>query len=107
MLEQLYAPLFHRAAAGITRRRSLRALGGAALTATTFALPDRAAARNKKKKKGKTCQDRERQRCAIDADACHDTTLRTCTTPGGCLYTLVCCDECTATGFLTCALGGT
>ena len=41
------------------------------------------------------------------AEACHDTTLRTCTVIGGCLYTLVCCDECTATGFLTCALGGT
>jgi hypothetical protein len=105
MLDQIYGRLFQRPAAGITRRRSVRALGGAALAATTFALPERATAR--KKKKGKTCQDRERQRCAIDAEACHDTTLRTCTVIGGCLYTLVCCDECTATGFLTCALGGT
>lgn len=105
MLDQLYARLFPRAAAGITRRRSLRALGGAALAASIIARPGRATAR--KKKKGKTCQDRERQRCAIDADACHDTTLRTCTAIEGCLYTLVCCEECTATGFYTCVLGGT
>ena len=105
MLEQLYERLFHGAAAGITRRSSLRALGGAALTASIIARPDRAAAR--KKKKGKTCQDREQKRCAIDAEACHDTTLRTCTAIDRCLYTLVCCEECTATGFFTCALGGT
>jgi hypothetical protein len=100
--DTIHDRLFQRATAAVTRRSSLRALGGAALAATTVALPDRVAAR--KKRKGKTCQDRERQRCANDADACKATALGNCPVQGTCGYALICCEECTATGFYRCAL---
>jgi hypothetical protein len=90
-----------RAASQITRRHSLLTLGGAALSATAIAQPERATAR---KKKGKDCQKKERQRCANDAEACRLTVLLSCGQPGACGEAARCCDECTAAGFAACAL---
>ena len=114
MPELMHERLLQRTAAAVTRRRSLRALGGAALAAPTVALPDRAAARNRKKKrkrkgkgtvKGPTCEARELQRCTLDAEACKATALAECPAPGTCGFALSCCETCDATGFLACLLG--
>jgi hypothetical protein len=93
--------LTRRAASQVTRRHSLLTLGGAALSATAIAQPEPASAR---KKKGKDCGKKEQQRCARDAEACRLTVLLNCTQPGECGEAARCCDECTATGFATCAL---
>jgi hypothetical protein len=87
-----------RAAAGISRRSSLLTLGGAALAAT-LAGPQLGVA---KKKKGKDCKKKEKQRCTNDAAACRTTILINCEDPAGCPEFLPCCDECSANGFLTC-----
>lgn len=109
MLDQLLGRLVSQPAPACTRRTSLRALGSAALAAFALALPNNVTARKhrkrKKQKRGDSCGDRERQRCVVDAEACHATVLRTCAETGGCGYALFCCDQCTATGFITCALG--
>lgn len=110
MLDQLLMRLTRPSTLSSPRQHSRRALGLAALAGTTLALPIEATAkkyrRRRKKSSGNSCGDRERQRCAIDAGACRETVLRTCATGGGCGYALFCCDQCTATGFITCALGG-
>ena len=108
MLEQITARLLPQSADGITRRNSLRAIGSAALGASAVVTPARVGARKnrrRRKQKGQSCADRERQRCAIDAAACRDTALRTCETAIECGYALTCCEECTATGFLLCIFG--
>jgi hypothetical protein len=105
MLDQIAQKLFRWPDSNPTRRHTRRALGGAALAAGTIAVPLRASARNRKKK-GKSCNAREEERCALDAKACRDVVFRSCVTPGGCAYALICCDQCSATGLLRCALGG-
>jgi hypothetical protein len=102
----IHARLAPRAAV-VTRRGSLCALGSAALTAMIGALPDRAAGKKKRKGKGTSCQERERQRCTSDVDACKATVLAYCPEQGTCDDSLICCEACTATGFLRCFLGGT
>jgi hypothetical protein len=93
--------IMRRAARQVTRRTSLLTLGGAAIAATTIAQPERASAR---KKKGKDCGKKERQRCANDIEACRLTVLLNCGQPGGCSDAARCCEACTAAGFATCAL---
>jgi hypothetical protein len=91
-----------RAAEGISRRRSLLTLGGAALAAT-IATPKLSEA---KKKKGKDCKKKEKQRCSKDAAACKATIQPLCDPgdPATCLILQNCCEECSANGFLTCLI---
>lgn len=88
----------HRALEGISRRRSLLTLGGAAIGAT-IARPSAIEA----KKKG-TCRKKEQQRCTNDAAACRATVLVVCQPPDSdrCLALQDCCDSCSANGFATC-----
>lgn len=97
-----FTHLTRRAAAEMTRRHSLRALGGAALAATVIRQPQRTTAR---RKRGKTCQQREQQRCQQDFAACLNVVLLNCPTPGACGASLACCETCSATGFIACAVG--
>jgi hypothetical protein len=88
-----------RAAAGMSRRRSLLTLGGAALTAT-IAGPSVSEA---KKKSGNKCKKKEKQRCSADAAACKTTVDAVCElTPEVCAAVAACCDTCSASGFFTC-----
>ena len=94
--------LTRRAASQVTRRHSLLTLGGAALSATAIAQPERASAR---KKKGKDCGKKERQRCNADAETCRSLILAQCELdPAGCQALAACCDTCSADGLLRCAL---
>jgi hypothetical protein len=84
-----------------TRRKSLLAMGmavlaaGAANTGVTEA----------KKKKGKDCKKKEKQRCSKDAAACRPQVAAICQLePAECLAAQNCCDECSANGVLTCIL---
>ena len=90
----------HRAVRQVSRRRSLLSLGSAALTVTAMAQPEHAAG----KKKGSSCQKKESQRCAKDAEACRLTVALNCVVPGGCEEGIRCCAECSATGFFDCAV---
>jgi hypothetical protein len=91
-------------AEGISRRSSLRTLGGAALAAT-MASPDVGAAK-KKKKNGDKGKDKEKKRCSKDAAACKDTIQPLCdpADPATCLIIQNCCEECSANGFLECLI---
>lgn len=86
------------AAVAISRRRSLRTLGGAALAAA-MANP---AASEAKKKVRKDCQKKEKQRCNKDAAACRNTLLATCGGTPDCVALQACCTTCSANGFLSC-----
>ena len=88
----------HRALEGISRRRSLLTLGGAAV-GVTIAKPTIGEA----KKKG-TFKKKEQQRCSNDAAACRATVLVVCQPPDSdrCLALQDCCDTCSANGFATC-----
>jgi hypothetical protein len=90
------------AAAGVSRRRSLLTLGGAALAAGVT----NAGVSEAKKKKGKDCKKKEKQRCTNDAAACKTSIQPLCDPgdPAGCLQAQACCEECSADGFLTCLL---
>lgn len=92
------------AADAASRRNALLALGGAVLAASLVA-PEAGVA---KKKKGKDCKKKEKQRCSNDAAACKPTLLSICMlTPQECALAAACCDECSANGFLTCLLAVT
>jgi hypothetical protein len=93
--------LSRRAAAGISRRRSLVALGGAAL-GTALTRPGAAEA----KKKGKKCKNKEKKRCSNDVAACKVAARAfRCPSmdPAGCDALQACCDSCSANGFVICA----
>lgn len=92
------------AAEGISRRRSLLTLGGAAVAAT-IARPSASDA----KKKGNKCKKKEQQRCKNDAAACKTTVLALCDPPGTpeCIVLQNCCDSCSASGFITCLAAAT
>jgi hypothetical protein len=101
MSTQMFDALARRAAAGLSRRRSLFTLGGAALAAT-IAIPELGQA---KKKKGKDCKKKEKQRCNNDAADCISTLQATGDCDAVCLALLTpCCEECSANGFLICFL---
>lgn len=91
-----------RRAAGLSRRGSLLTLGGAALAAG-LAVP-RLGDAKKKKKKGKDCKKKEQQRCNNDISACETTVLINCQDPEGCPEALLCCQSCSASGFLSCLI---
>lgn len=87
------------AATRLSRRSSLLTLGGAALAAplATQRLGEA------KKKKGKDCKKKEKQRCNNDAAACLDTLTLACEGDPECVAQFgVCCDACSASGFLAC-----
>ncbi|MDQ2652253.1 MAG: hypothetical protein M3Z20_04325 [Chloroflexota bacterium] len=89
---------------GVSRRKSLLALGMAVLAANA-ANTDVTEA---KKKKGKTCKKKEKQRCRKDAATCKPQVAAICGLgPAQCLAAQNCCDECAANGFLTCLIGVT
>ena len=96
---QSFDAVARRAAEGISRRRSLLTLGGAA-AATMIARPSASEARNK----GKKCKNKEKQRCANDAAACKTTILPLCDSPGSadCIVQQNCCDTCAASEFIAC-----
>lgn len=89
-----------QAFAAVTRRTSLLTLGGAGLAAS-LAMPQLGDA---KKKKGKDCKKKEKQRCSSDAAACKQTVAIACQDPAGCFEESLCCEECSASGFLTCLI---
>ena len=93
-----FVTVTHRPVEGISRRRSLLTLGGAAV-GVTLARP----AVSEAKKKG-TCKKKEQQRCNIDAAACRVTVLAECLPPDSaqCIALQDCCDTCSANGFMTC-----
>jgi hypothetical protein len=93
------------AAAGVSRRGSLLTLGGAALAAGVT----NAGVSEAKKKKGKVCKKKEKQRCNNDAAACKTTLQPLCDPgdPAACLQAQACCEECSADGILTCLLAAT
>jgi hypothetical protein len=82
-----------------SRRKSVLALGMAVLAAKAVR-PGVIQA----KKKGKNCAKKEQQRCSNDALACKSSLATTCqqVDPARCVALLGCCDQCSATGFLTC-----
>jgi hypothetical protein len=93
-----------RRVAGLSRRRSLLSLGGAALAATVTS--PRLSAAKKKNKKGADCKQKEKQRCSKDAAACKATITPLCSpdNPAACLAVQACCEECSANGLVTCFL---
>ncbi len=102
--------LAHRAAR-FSRRRSLLTLGGAVIAATTATVEPGFAKKNKKngrKGNGGDCKKREQQRCSSDATACKATVQLLCNVDNPdvelCLLLQTCCEECSAGGFLTCAV---
>lgn len=105
MNSRAFETLTRLTAEGISRRSSLLTLGGAALAAT-MATPDVGQAKNKKKKNGDKCKDKEKNRCNNDAEACKDTVQPLCdpADPATCLILQNCCEECSANGFLECLI---
>jgi hypothetical protein len=89
-----------RHAAGVSRRSSVLTLGGAALAAA-IATPELSHA---KKKKGKDCKKKEKQRCSNDIEACETTINLSCNDPAGCPEALLCCQSCSAEGFFECLI---
>jgi hypothetical protein len=100
MRTQAFDAITRRAATGVSRRGSLLTLGGAALAAT-LAGPQLGVA---KKKKGKDCKKKEKQRCNNDIAACRSTVLINCEEPDGCPEALLCCEDCSASGLLACII---
>jgi hypothetical protein len=103
----LNLPIFTTLKPGATepiRQHSRRALGGAALATTALAVPGRAA---DKKKRGKVCQAKEQERCRRDFEDCRVTVLANCRVPGACGQAVVCCETCSAAGFMECAVVST
>jgi ribonuclease HI len=94
--------LSRRAVAGISRRRSLVALGGAALGAA-LTRPGAGEA----KKKGNKCKDKEKKRCSNDVASCK-AAIQALQCPkvdaSLCAALQACCDSCSANGFLVCLL---
>jgi hypothetical protein len=101
MRTEVFQSITRRAATGVSRRHSLRALGSAALAAV-LASPQLGNA----KKKGKDCKQKEKQRCNRDRAACRFTVFTSCENPAGCGAALFCCETCSAKGFLACAVAG-
>lgn len=84
-----------------SRRKSLLALGMAVLAAgaTTAGVTEA-------KKKGKSCKQKQKQRCSNDAAACKPQVAAICQlSPAQCLAAQNCCDQCSANGVLTCIVG--
>lgn len=100
MRTQASHPLARQAVAALSRRASLLTLGGAALLASASNVNPSGA----RKKRGAGCKKKEQQRCANDVDRCRTTVLLNCGEPGGCFAAALCCEECTARRFLTCAI---
>jgi hypothetical protein len=102
MSTSAFETLTRQAADAVSRRSSLLTLGGAAVAAgvTNTGVSDA------KKKKGKDCKKKEKQRCNNDAAACKATIQPLCDPgdPASCLEAQACCEECSADGFLTCLL---
>jgi hypothetical protein len=91
------------AAERASRRKSILAVGMAVLAAGAA----NAGVTEAKKKKGKDCKKKEKQRCANDAAACKPVVAAECgmADPAECLALQNCCDQCSANGFLTCLIG--
>jgi hypothetical protein len=112
LLDQITHGLCRRSEDNVAPQQTRRALGSAALAASIIvgAIPattrNRRNKRNTQEKRSKSGGAREEERCALDANACRGVVFRTFVTPGGCAYSLVCCDRCNAPGLLTCALSG-
>jgi hypothetical protein len=103
----LRLPIFTTLKRGATepvRQHSRRALGGAALATAALAGPGRVAG---KKKQGKVCQTKEQERCRRDFEDCRVTVLANCRVPGSCGPAVVCCETCSAAGFMECAVVST
>src|SRR5690348_5570381 len=100
----LCLPIFttlKRSAAEPVRQHSRRALGGAALATAAAAGHGRVFG---KKQQGKVCQAKERERCRRDFEDCRVTVLANCRVPGVCGQAVVCCETCSAAGFMECAV---
>jgi hypothetical protein len=101
MNSQVLESVTRRAAAAVSRRSSLVTLGGTALAAS-LAMPGVSEA---KKKKGKDCKKKEKQRCSNDTADCIATLQATPSCDATCVALLTpCCETCSANGFLTCFL---
>jgi hypothetical protein len=91
--------IIRHATDGVSRRRSLLTLGGAALAAV--ATP----AIGEAKKKGPDCKKKARQRCSNDTAACIAEAPVACDGDADCIANVIgCCDTCAANAFLTCLI---
>jgi hypothetical protein len=89
------------ATAAVSRRGSLLMLGGAALGAAG-ATPSVGEA---KKKKGKDCKKKAKQRCSNDTAACIAEAPVACEGDAECIADVIgCCNNCSANAFLTCLI---
>ncbi len=92
-----------RAAATVSRRQSLLALGGAAL-GSVVARPGVATA----KKGGESCGKKQKKKCNQNKGQCIPTLTALCAGSAACLAEgLPCCDECFSATFLTCLIATT
>jgi hypothetical protein len=77
-------------------------------TLTRAAHANSAGVSGAKKKNGKDCKKKERQRCSSDAAACKAFVPVACEGSADCIIAAtLCCEECSADGFLTCLLAAT
>jgi hypothetical protein len=90
------------AAETASRRKSILAMGMAVLAAGAA----NAGVTEAKKKKGKDCKKKEKQRCANDAAACKVSLAPVCqgADPADCIALQNCCDSCSSNEFLTCLI---
>lgn len=87
------------AASGVSRRGSLLTIGGAALAAGVTNAGVSVA------KKKKTCKKKQNQRCNNDAAGCRAQVPAACNNNPECVAEAsLCCDTCSANGFLTCLI---
>lgn len=92
--------LARRTVDGVSRRASLATLSGAALAVA--ARPDVSEA---KKKKGKSCGKKQKQKCNGVESQCVATGAALCQGDPDCLAAInLCCQECFADEFLNCLI---
>jgi hypothetical protein len=100
MSTRAFAAVRRHAADGVSRRTSLLTLGGAALAAVATLDVSEA-----KKKKGKDCKKKAKQRCSNDVASCTALIPAVCSGDPTCIAKVnLCCETCSGNGFLTCLL---